>query len=326
MSIPKEKLAVIALALAFDRLGEPPAKIHPVVWYGKLIKFLEKQAPCGRAAQLVYGGVMLTLAAPVAILPALGLQKWLNRKEQIQTRLGKAFFSVAEAALLKPFFALNMLVEAGRTVRRRLEFDDLARAREALQSLVSRDRSRLTAELVAAAAVESLAENLSDSVVAPLFYYAGFGLPGAAAYRLFNTFDAMIGYHGEYEYLGKAAARLDDLLNLLPSRLTALLITGLAPLYGGDMAGAWHTWRSEAHLTTSPNAGQPMAAAAGALRVQLEKTGHYKLGQPLEPLTPETIAKAERMVWVAGLVAAGLVGLGASWRERHRRQGKYSGK
>ena len=159
----------------------------------------------------------------------------------------------------------------------------------------------MTAELVAAAAVELLAENLSDSIVAPLFYYAWFGLPGAAAYRLFNTFDSMIGYRGEYEYLGKAAARLDDLLNLLPSRLSALLIIGLAPLYGGDI------WQPGEPGATMPEKQPAQMRASRWPRPQelcssTGKTGHYKLGQPVEPLTPETIKKAERMVWMAGMV------------------------
>lgn len=320
MKSRKERLAILAAGLTFDQLGEPPAQYHPVVWYGKLIKLLEKKAPTGKAAQLFYGAAMLVMATPFAVLPALGLHKFLHRWNP--TGPGQVAFILAEGALLKPFFALKMLVGAGREVRLSLEKQDLAGAREALKSLVSRDRSELSAELVAAAAVESLAENLSDSVVAPLFYYTWLGLPGAAAYRLYNTFDSMIGYRGKYEYLGKAAARLDDLLNLIPARLTALLIIGLAPLYGGDRANAWQTWRKDARKTASPNAGHPMAAAAGALRVELEKPGHYKLGQPLEPVTPEVIKKAEKMVWLVGICAAGLLGLCGS----NGKQGKSDGR
>jgi adenosylcobinamide-phosphate synthase len=194
-----------------------------------------------------------------------------------------------------------MLAKAGQTVRLHLEREDLAAARQALQALVSRDRSQLTEELVSAAAIESLAENLSDSVVAPLFYYLLFGLPGAAAYRLFNTFDAMIGYHGRYEYLGKAAARLDDILNFLPSRLTALLILICAPLFGGQRERAWRIWRRDARKTASPNAGHPMAMAAGALGLQLEKVGHYTLGDSEKTITPHDIKRAEHMVWWVGI-------------------------
>jgi adenosylcobinamide-phosphate synthase len=212
-------------------------------------------------------------------------------------------YALIEGGALKPFFAVRMLVDAGRAVRLPLEDGDLPSARLALQSLVSRDRSRLTAELASAAAIESLAENVSDSVVAPLFYYALFGLPGAALYRLCNTLDSMIGYRGHYEYLGKVSARLDDILNLLPSRLTALLIIGLAPLFGGKRQSAWRIWRRDAGKTASPNAGHPMSAAAGALEIQLEKVGHYTLGNNEKVVSPADIKHAERMVWCVGGIA-----------------------
>ena len=137
-------------------------------------------------------------------------------------------------------------------------------------------------------------------MVAPLFYYVFFGLPGAALYRLCNTFDSMIGYRGYYEYLGKASARLDDLLNWLPARLTALLIVGLAPLFGGKRRCAWQIWRRDAVKTASPNAGHPMSAAAGALEIQLEKVGHYTLGDHKKAISPADIKRAERMVWCVG--------------------------
>lgn len=303
-------LAVL-LALALDILGEPPASLHPVVWYGKLIKYLECAAPSGRRAQLLYGTAMLLFSAPFALLPAL-LLHGLAQSTQSATRKhnhhypGDLAFILIEAASLKPFFALRMLVDAGRAVRICLEQDDVESARQALQSLVSRERSQLTQELMAAATIESLAENLSDSVIAPLFYYAYFGLPGAALYRLYNTFDSMIGYHGRYEYLGKAAARLDDLLNFLPSRLTALLIIACAPLYRGNRQRAWQIWRRDAHKTASPNAGQPMAAAAGALGVQLEKVDHYIVGDREKALSTQAIKRAECMVWCIGCLAFAL--------------------
>ncbi len=262
-------------------LGEPPAAWHPVVWYGKLIQLLEQAAPQRPLAQFLYGIAMLILATPIALLPTLGAHVLAQRVQERLVRyprLGILSSALLEGASLKPFFALRMLAEAGSTVRYALEQGDLLAARYALRSLVSRDCSQLTAELVAAAAIESLAENLSDSVVAPLFYYVLFGVPGAATYRLFNTFDAMIGYHGRYEYLGKVAARLDDLLNFVPSRLTALLIIVSAPIFGGNRRTAWRIWRRDARKTESPNAGHPMAAMAGALEVQLEKVNHYILG------------------------------------------------
>ncbi len=306
----------VVVAGGLDMLGEPPAAWHPVVWYGKLISLLEQTAPFRRQyrsksvqrgsaqgprpaatqppipmqmpqvpAQFLYGIAMLMLATPIAILPAVGIRALAQRIQQGLARRGYPCFGILLSALLqgvslKPFFALRMLADAGGTVRQALERDDLLAARHALHALVSRDCSRLTAELLAAAAIESLAENLSDSVVAPLFYYVWFGVPGAAAYRLFNTFDSMIGYHGRYEYLGKVAARLDDVLNFVPARLTALLIIVLAPVFGGNRRAAWRIWRRDARKTESPNAGHPMAAMAGALGIQLEKVDHYILGEP----------------------------------------------
>jgi len=111
---------------------------------------------------------------------------------------------------------------------------------------------------------------------------------------------ARFGYHGRYEYLGKAAARLDDALNLLPARLTALLIIVLAPLYGGNRWTAWRIWRRDSRKTASPNAGHPMAAAAGALGIQLEKVDHYILGDTEKAISPQSIQQAERMVWWVG--------------------------
>ncbi len=297
----------VCVAMGIDLLGEPPAVSHPVVWYGRLIHWLEQKAPQRSTSQLLYGAGMLVLAAPVAVVPALlvqtmtkGIYKYIRQRGLTVSAL--LIYSLMEGIALKPFFALHLLVTSGYEVRRALEQEDLAAARVALQALVSRDRSQLTSSLVAAAAIESLAENLSDSVVAPLFYYTLFGLPGVAAYRLFNTFDSMLGYHGRYEYLGKAAARLDDGLNIVPSRLTALLIIACAPRYGGKTLRAWHIWRRDARKTASPNAGHPMAACAGALGVQLEKVEYYKLGDDEREITSHDIQRAEQMVeWIGGI-------------------------
>jgi adenosylcobinamide-phosphate synthase len=311
--MPEAGIAVFT-ALGLDLLGEPPAAWHPVVWYGKLIQYLEQAAPRKPISQLVYGMFMLVLAAPAAVLPAAIIHLIARRARAGAMRHGNIaggfiVYALLEGAALKPFFALRMLAGAGRQVRMHLEQGNLAAARHALQALVSRDRSQLTAELVGAAAIESLAENLSDSVVAPLFYYLLFGLPGAASYRLFNTFDSMIGYRGYYEYLGKTAARLDDILNFLPSRITALLIIAGAPLFGGKREKAWRIWRRNAAKTASPNAGHPMAATAGALGLQLEKVDHYTLGDNEKTITAHDIQRAERMVWWIGLGALVLTAL-----------------
>jgi adenosylcobinamide-phosphate synthase len=290
--------AVLAGALALDAaVGEYPARLHPVVWMGRVISWLERRAPPGgRSAQLAYGAVM-ALAVP-ALFAAGAL--WLCRGARPSTALSIA----VEAVLLKSTFAVRALGEAAGAVAGALRRGALDEARAALGALCSRDASRLDAPLVAAAAVESVAENASDSAVAPLFWWAVLGVPGAVAYRAVNTLDARIGYRGRYEWLGKASARLDDLLNVIPARLTAalLLLAGLAR--GADARRGLAVLRRDGGLTESPNAGRPMAAMAGLLGVELEKAGHYRLGDCARPVTVDTIAAAWRIASLATLAAA----------------------
>lgn len=294
------EIALLPLAFAWDALlGEPPGALHPVVWMGSVAGVIERRAPSdGAATQLAYGA-LLAAGPPVLYAVATGCA-W---------RAAKRWPIVALAVgvpLLKGMFALRALREAGEGVRVPLAVGDLGGARAGLRSLVSRDAAALDGPLIAAAAVESLAENLGDSVVAPLCAFAVGGLPGAVAYRAVNTLDAMIGYRGRYEWLGKAAARLDDAVNLLPSRLAALLIVGAAAVAGEDARGAWRVARRDARLTPSPNAGWPMAAMAGTLGVELEKTGHYRLGAGGAAADAATIARADRVVAVAAWAAMGL--------------------
>lgn len=289
-------------ALALDLLvGEAPARVHPVVWMGRLIGWLESRAPGAPRAQLRHGvGIV---AAPALAAALLGLAVRLVRPRALRLLL--------TVWLLKSTFSVRALLEAGEAVEHRLTSDDLEGAREALRSLVSRERAALDRSHVASAAVESAAENLADSYVAPLLWYAVGGLPAALAYRAVNTADAMVGYRGRYEYLGKASARLDDLASYLPSRASALGLIAAAPLVGLSASGAIEATRRDRRATASPNAGWPMAAAAGALGVWLEKPDHYRLGTGREPEASD-IRAVGRLV----LAAAGLCTVAAFLRPR----------
>jgi adenosylcobinamide-phosphate synthase len=296
-------LGMLGIALLLDQLaGEYPLPLHPVVWMGRLISGLLRLAPsAGWWRQLLFGalltaGVVALCAAAAALVMSLAA--------------AVPFLGLLPGALLlKASFALRELGAAAERVRRAVAAGDLAAARAALRHLCSRDPSRLDGEALLAGAIQSLAENASDSFVAPLFYYALFGVPGAVAYRAINTLDAMIGYRGRYEALGKAAARLDDLANLVPARLTAglLLLAGL--LTGKDVAAAWRVLRRDAAKTPSPNGGRPMAVMAGLLGVRLEKPGAYALGDARAPLTPDAVRDAWRLVVVAAGLAVGLCAL-----------------
>ncbi len=292
MSVPRavsHRLRVLLTAVALDAaLGEPPARLHPVVWLGRLAAALERRAPRhGRGRQLAWG-VATALALPTVAALAGALAGRTCRA------LGRAGWPV-EAALLKGAFAVRALLLAGEAVRRALSAGEDEAARAALRALVSRETADLAPGLMAAAAIESLAENSTDSFLAPWLAYLCFGLPGAWAYRAINTLDSMIGYRGRYEYLGKAAARLDDLVNWLPARLGAVALVAAAPVGGGSARRALATAVRQHRWTASPNAGWTMAAMAGALGVRLEKRGAYVLGGGPEP-GPEDIRRAQRIV------------------------------
>ena len=309
-------LAVLLLAVLLDLVTrELPSRFHPTVWIGKTVAWVERVAPRSKAGGLPVG-VLIALLIPAfwaaaAWFAARGLQE-----------LHPLAYLAVGTILLKPTFALRMLHRVAADSRSLLPGGDsasdnrdpgnLAELRENMRSLVSRDVSALTAGQAIAATVESVSENTTDSFIGPWLAFALFGLPGAFAYRAINTLDSMIGYHGEYEYLGKAAARLDDLVNLIPARLTALLLALGSIVLPGQRAGrAWRImWRDHAR-TASPNAGWTMSGMAGALGVELEKEGHYRLGDPTRSLEGEDITRAvQSMYLVAGLgllIALGII-------------------
>jgi adenosylcobinamide-phosphate synthase len=296
----------LLLAVWLDRLvGEPPERLHPVVWMGQALRWWgERLAPlspkaqdwnCFWAAALVW----CVLAAVVFVI-FWGVQ-WAAL--QLHWLLAAALL----ALLLKPLFAWRMLCDEVLAVEAALA-RSLPEGRARLARLVSRDVAQLDALQVRESAIESLAENLNDSVVAPLFWFALLGLPGAALYRFANTADAMWGYPGMrggryWQWAGKWAARADDVLSWLPARLTALLLALAArglPL---------RKLARQARKTPSPNSGWPMAAMAMALGVRLAKPGVYVLNSRGRNAGPLDTWRAEKLV---SMVVMALVPLTAA--------------
>jgi adenosylcobinamide-phosphate synthase len=290
---------ILVGALLLDLgIGEPSNFCHPVAWLGAALGRAFLAAPRqGRLTPFLSGALIVGAAAAatawllVWATPAMASRGWLGVAAQIW--------------LLKCSFSLHGLFSAARAVQRALAAGDLKRARvEVGLHLVSRPTSALGAAEVASATVESVAENLTDGFVAPVLCYLVLGLPAAWAYRVVNTADAMVGYRGgEFEYLGKAAARLDDLLNLVPARLAALALVAGAAL-AGDGRRALRTACRDHALTASPNAGWTIAAMAGALGVVLEKPGAYRLFGEGRPPTAADIGVSLRVVAVAAALAA----------------------
>jgi adenosylcobinamide-phosphate synthase len=283
-------MRILLLALLLDLLlGDPSNRFHPVAWTGRLLAWGRELARTSRPSWLMLsgGGVLvgaLALVGSVAAAASWGAGSigWPGL--------------LLEALLLKCALSLRGLVGAAAQVATALESGSLEEARRRVGwHLVSRPTETLSAPHVASATVESLAENLTDSVVAPLFFFLLGGLPAAWAYRVVNTADAMWGYReGELEYFGKAAARLDDVLNWIPARVAALGIVLGALIVRQAPGNAWKTMWSEHDRTVSPNAGWTMAAMAGALGVTLEKPGGYRLGAG--PLA--TVRHIYQAVWV----------------------------
>ena len=305
--IPLDVLALL-LALLLDlALGEPPNRLHPTVWIGKTVALAERVAPGPQAApslQLACGAGMVLL-----IPTAWGAAAWAVTFGLLQ--LHPVAYVIVVAVLLKTTFSVRMLHRVAAGIGSILTTGDIAEARRQMSALVSRDTSQLTAGQMAAGAIESVAENITDSIVGPLLAFALFGLPGAVAYRAINTLDSMVGYHGRYEYLGKPSARLDDLVNLIPARLAALLLwLSTAALPGMTAGRAWRIMFAHRGRTESPNAGWTMAAMAGGLGVTLEKVGHYRLGDPAPGPEAHHIGRATRSLYATtALIAAVAVGI-----------------
>jgi adenosylcobinamide-phosphate synthase len=282
---------MLILAVWLDwTIGEPPRFLHPVVGMGKVAAALEVLAPRGgRAAPFLYGALATVLIMVLFAASTYILLYWLRP-------WNTAIYIVAGALILNSTFSLKGLLAEALQIGGKLRRGELEEARQGLPALVSRDTAGMSTTMVASAAIESVAENAADSFVSPLLFFLLLGVPGAMAYRVVNTLDAMWGYRGRYEYMGKSTARLDDLLNLVPARISALLLAIAAPLSGGSARGALRVLRRDRALTASPNAGWPMAAVAGALRVRLEKPGQYVLGDNHNPLSPDTVFKAVGLV------------------------------
>jgi adenosylcobinamide-phosphate synthase len=292
-----EVLFIFLLALVLDfSAGEPPRPIHPVVWMGKLVSLLERIAFAhGARAQLIYGGLMSLVIVLVFVLPAYFSLSFLHNLNSIA-------YIFLSALLLKTTFAFRELRQTALKIRTLLTQDNLEKARDAVPALVSRDTQNMGKPELVSATIESGAENICDSFIAPLFYFLFLGVPGAIAYRVVNTLDAMIGYRGKYEYLGKFAAKLDDVLNFVPARISALLLVVAAYLYRKDGKNAWRIMLRDHGKTESPNAGWTMSAMAGALRTRLEKRGYYTLGDSNNPLSNQLIGSGVRLLDISVLL------------------------
>ncbi|MDR2325037.1 MAG: adenosylcobinamide-phosphate synthase CbiB [Acidovorax sp.] len=314
-------LLAVVVALALDRLwGEPPLWLHPVVYMGKALGWLGQRVAAREEVARDYQRFVLAALLWCALAALVFIAYWM-----VLFLLPYEPWwlpGLLVGVLLKPLLSWRMLKEEVLAVEAALQ-QSLPAGRERLSWLVSRDTTQLDAATVRESAIETLAENLNDSVIAPLFWFAVAGLPGAALYRLANTADAMWGYPGwrgqgdqrrHWQWAGKWAARADDVLSWLPARITA---AWLALLAGGMN---WQGLRRDAAVTPSPNGGWPMGAMARALGVRLSKPDVYQLNP--EGRAPESadllraVALASKVLVVQVVLALLALVLIALWMWR----------
>jgi len=273
--------SVFVSSLLLDLLvGEYPSPIHPVVWMGNFIK--RRQSAADRISGnlhrfiagtvLVLSGIVVFAAVPLAFMFLLFAVD--------APAAAVVIFAAVNVFIFKAAFSLSALWKAASSVDSALASSDITKARElTAYHLVSRNTAELDERELSAAVIESVAENFTDSVISPWFYFLIGGPAAAAVYRFVNTCDSMIGYHDErYEWFGKFAARLDDVLNFIPARLAGFLIVCAAALSRGVSGKrSLSVMLDERRVTASPNAGWTMSAAAGALGVKLVKKGCYSI-------------------------------------------------
>lgn len=301
-----QSLAALCIGFILDFiLGDPHSLWHPVQGIGSLItgteKVLRKIFPDKKRPLQIAGLLLVLFVVSVSVLLA-GLLLWIA--ERIHPALGFGLSCI----LCWQMLATKSLKTESMKVYTALEKEGLEAGRRAVSMIVGRDTKALSEEGVIKAAVETVAENTSDGVTAPLFYMMLAGPLGGVFYKAINTMDSMIGYRNEkYRWLGTCAARLDDIANFIPARISALFMTAAAFMLGFDGKGAWKIYRRDRHNHKSPNAAQTEAVMAGALQVQLAGDAWYfgelykkpTIGDPIRPVRREDIPAACRLEYGA---------------------------
>ena len=303
--------SMIAAVVAFliDALiGDPRSKFHPVVLIGNLISALEKilrrdfDSP---KTKIFKGGVLVCIVITISFLIGFGIE---TLTKNIPGLVLQIFF---QASVLSFMISPRSLADAANEIYFLLTQENIILARKKVGWIVGRDTQNLNEAEIARATVETVAENTVDGIISPLFYFAIGGLPLAVVYRAINTMDSMLGYKNEkYFYFGRVAARLDDVANFIPARLTAILFIGAAIVLNLDFKNAFKMMKRDAKKHPSPNGGWAEATVAGALNIRLGGTNYYfgephfraYMGEPNESLEAAHIQGAVRMMYTATIL------------------------
>ncbi len=307
-----ERIMILIMALILDLVfGDPHNWFHPVMAMGRAIEWLEsflrkvlnisEASEEDKVKKRIAGGILVVIELLVFTLIPLVII-------HISHMFGDNISWAISAFLAYQMLAMKQLKVESMKVFRALQRKDIKGAREAVSMIVGRDTKRLNESGIAKAAVETVAENASDGVVAPLLFMMVFGVAGGWFYKAVNTMDSMIGYKNEkYRYFGTAAARLDDVLNFIPARVTALFMVIAAAFLNLNWKNAFKIWMRDAKKSTSPNSGQTEAVMAGALGVTLLGDAWYfgklvkksEIGDKLREIEPKDIETANRVMYLS---------------------------
>ena len=305
-----DRIIVLVTAFILDMIiGDPHWMWHPVQGIGRLIEYTERllrrvfalreEREADRGRKKVAGGILVILVLLLSVLVPMLI---LYAAERIHPYVRLA----AEIVLCYQMLAMKSLRVESMKVYHALMKQDIEGARQAVSMIVGRDTEKLSEEGITKAAVETVAENTSDGVIAPLIYMALFGACGAFFYKAVNTMDSMIGYKNDkYIYLGMIAAKLDDVVNYIPARLSALFMIVVSGVLGMNAKQAWRIYKRDRYQHASPNSAQTEAVCAGALTIQLAGDAYYfgelyhkpVIGDADRPILPEDIRSANRLMY-----------------------------
>jgi len=304
ISLILDSLLILSLAFLIDLVfGEVPDRIHPTLWMGKVTAYFKSKLKNENSRVEKINGVLLCLLLIVLfVVPVYFMLFWVHEF------FGWLPYIVASAIILQTTFAIKCMKQYTLPVADSVEKGDYDRARQLLPFIVRRNPTELTKRHIISAAVETIAEGTTDGITSPFFYFALFGVPGAVAFRVVNTLDSMVGYKDlDHINIGWFSAKMDTIANYIPSRLTAILMMLSALLLRENWRKSWRILQRDRKNTASHNAGWTISTMAGALNIQLEKPGFYKIGDNND-LSPTHIIKALRiMVLTATLFGVSII-------------------
>jgi adenosylcobinamide-phosphate synthase len=292
-------LSVLGLAIIIDAIiGDPPPppwkslyyKLHPTVWMGNVTTKLKPIFKNEKPKIEKINGVLLA----VVLITIFTIPTYVGLK-LIVTYIHIIVYILVAALILKLTICIKLETDWCKAAATAIKSEDLNEARR-YAHFSRRDNKNLTGSLIVSSVIESVTENLTDFRLSPIIFYGFFGVPGAVAFRVINSLDGMVGFRdSENINIGWFSAKLDTIVNYIPSRLTAIMIVVSAAILGEDYKNSWKIARRDQNKVPSTNHGWQMAAIAGALNVQLEKPGNYIIGDPKEELTPDKIMKTVRI-------------------------------